>query len=180
MTPLREALKILAEEQLVELSPSRGARVSLYTAEEAAALFEVIATLEGLAAELAASRISPSDLDAIEALHAQMRVHFDRAEKEPYFELNSAIHQAIMQASGNRVLIGAHAKLNVRAARGRYLAIVDQARWSEAMAEHEALMVALRAREAPQAGAIWKLHLHRTGLAVRRAQLAQASAMPPP
>ena len=176
ITPLREALKILAEEQLVELTPSRGARVLPYTVEEAGDLFEVIANLEGLAAELAATRIRPADLDLLEELHAQMRAHFDRGEKEPYFELNSRIHAIILQASGNSVLIAAHAKLNVRAARGRYLAIVDQARWKEAMSEHEDLMVALRARQAQQANAIWKAHLLRTGMAVRKAQTLDAAA----
>jgi DNA-binding GntR family transcriptional regulator len=175
ITPLREALKVLAEDQLVELLPNRGARVLPYTIEESRALFEVIANLEGLAAELAASRISKPDLSYIQALHARMRVHFERSEKEPYFELNSQIHDAVVQASGNEVLIGARAKLNVRATRGRYLAIVDASRWKQAMEEHEDLMESLRTGDAPKAFAIWKTHLRRTGEAVQRAQSSTLS-----
>jgi len=170
VTPLREALKVLAEDQLVELLPNRGARVLPYTVEESRALFEVIANLEGLAAELAATRISAADLAGIEGLHARMRLHFAAREKEPYFELNSQIHQAVMQAAANAVLTSAHAKLNVRATRGRYIAIIDEARWAQAMDEHENLMIALRKRDATEAFAIWKTHLLRTGDAVQRAQ----------
>jgi DNA-binding GntR family transcriptional regulator len=80
------------------------------------------------------------------------------------------IHQAVMLAAANSVLAGAHAKLNVRATRGRYIAIIDEARWAEAMDEHENLMIALRKRDAGDAFAIWKAHLLRTGDAVQRAQ----------
>jgi DNA-binding GntR family transcriptional regulator len=174
ITPLREALKILAEDRLVELLPNRGARVRPHTLKETASLFEVIANLEGLAAELAAARISDTDLGIVEALHAQMRVHFNRAEKAPYFDLNSQIHEAILQASRNDALIGARRRLGVRAARGRFLAIIDQERWNEAMSEHEDVMVALRRRDAAQAGAIWKVHLLRTGAAVEKAQRSKS------
>jgi DNA-binding GntR family transcriptional regulator len=170
-TPLREALKVLAEEQLVELLPSRGARVIPFTAEEAVVLFEVIASLESLAAELAATRITQQSLTALEELHAQMRLHFEAKEKAPYFALNSRIHDGILKAAANPVLVLAHARLHVRAARGRYMAIVDQSRWSEAMSEHEELMIALRERDAARAGAIWRGHLLRTGAAVCRAQI---------
>jgi DNA-binding GntR family transcriptional regulator len=175
ITPLREALKILAEEQLIELLPNRGARVLPFTADEAVLLFEVIASLEGLAAELAAARITAEALSAVESLHARMRSHFEAREKAPYFALNSRIHEEILAAAANPVLVSAHARLNVRAARGRYIAIIDQSRWSEAMSEHEDLMIALRERDAARAGAIWRGHLLRTGAAVRRAQIEGAA-----
>ena len=175
MTPLREALKILAEEQLIALLPNRGARVLNFTVDEAAQLFEVIACLEGLAAELAATRISAVALTSLEELHEQMRAHFVAREKEPYFSLNSRIHDGVLAASANTVLISAHTKLYVRAARGRYMAIIDQARWREAMSEHEDLMAALRDRDAARAGQVWRRHLLHTGAAVQRAQAASPS-----
>ena len=61
-TPLREALKVLAEDNLVELLPNRGARVKMHTVEEAGQLFEVIAELEALAAELAARKMTDDEL----------------------------------------------------------------------------------------------------------------------
>jgi DNA-binding GntR family transcriptional regulator len=171
-TPLREALKILAEEQIVEWLPGRGARVAPIRIEETFALFEVIASLEGLAAECAAQQIGARELAELESLHARMREHFARTERAPYFELNSRIHERVLALASNRVLSETHAKLNARASRGRYIAIVDDSRWREAMQEHEDLMQALRDRAPDRAREIWRLHLTNTGVAVRSAQLA--------
>ncbi|MGU3496740.1 GntR family transcriptional regulator [Xanthobacteraceae bacterium A53D] len=173
-TPLREALKLLELEGLVELSLNRGARIMSFTPEEATSLFEVIAGLESLAAEIAATRMSADDLAGLEALHAQMVQHYQRLERDPYFELNSAIHDGIIRLSGNPVLIATHAGLMLRARRGRYMAIVDPQRWEESVGEHEALMAALRRRDAEMAGKVWRKHLVRTGETVAAALTADA------
>jgi len=175
LTPLREALKVLAEEGLVELTPNRGARVISYTAEEAEALFEVIAGLECLAAELATRRMSNEDLANLEDTHKKMRSYFDEEERDKYFELNSIIHETIVRYSSNDILIITHAKLMVRADRGRYIAIIDTERWHEAMAEHEAVMEAFGARDAERASRIWRVHLLRSGQAVQKALRRQSA-----
>jgi DNA-binding GntR family transcriptional regulator len=171
-TPLREALKILADEDFVEWLPGRGVRVAPIRAEETGALFEVIAALEALAAELTASRISLAELAELEELHARMRVHFEQGERDPYFRLNSSTHQWILALSANPTLQSTHARLQGRASRGRYMAIVDDLRWLEAMQEHEALMAALRRRDPAVASETWRRHLKNTGIAVRKAQIA--------
>lgn len=169
LTPLREALKVIAEEGLVELMPNRGARVLPFTVEEADDLFEVIAGLEGLAAELAAERMSSVDLANLEDLHEKMREHHSRSERDEYFDINSMIHKAIIDHSNNAVLIATHEKLMVRAERGRYIAIIDPDRWNQALSEHEAVMEAFRKQDAEQAGRIWRKHLSNTGRAVHDA-----------
>lgn len=162
-TPLREALKLLEAEGLVELSQNRGARIMSFTPAEASSLFEVIAGLESLAAEVAASRMTPEDLARIEDLHARMRAHYERREKDPYFALNSAIHDMIVRCSANPILISTHAGLMLRARRGRYMAIIDPLRWDEAVGEHDALLDALRSRDGDAARRVWRRHLIRTG-----------------
>lgn len=177
-TPLREALKILGEEGLVELLPNRGARVAPFTSEQATALFEVIAGLEGLAAELATKRMGEADLAELEELHARMRDAFAARKRQHYFELNNRIHDAIVALSRNDVLIPTHQRLLVRARRGRYIAIVDPGRWEEAMAEHEAVMDAFRRRNAAKAAKVWRQHLERSGAVLARmleTQEAEAS-----
>ncbi|MDR3372397.1 MAG: GntR family transcriptional regulator [Ancalomicrobiaceae bacterium] len=174
ITPLREALKVLAEEQLIELLPNRGARVLPYTAADADQLFDVIASLEGLAAELAAERMPNNALADLETMHAEMRGQFEATAREPYFALNSAIHADIVRLSGNDVLIATHRRLMVRANRGRYMAIVDNTRWREAMDEHERLMQALSRRDAEAAGRLWRTHMRNTGAAVRLALVRAA------
>ena len=175
-TPLREALKILAEEEIVEWLPGRGVRVAPIRAEQTEPLFEVIAGLEALAAELAAERMSASELGEVEALHARMRGHFERGERDPYFELNSRIHDLVLTFAANEVLRTTHARLHGRASRGRFIAIVDNARWREAMQEHEDLMATFKAKDSSRAHEIWRRHLLNTGLAITRAQLGALQA----
>ena len=92
-----------------------------------------------------------------------MRNHYDRQERTAYFDLNSLIHQRVVKLAGNEVLSATHAKLSVRANRGRFLAIADPARWAEAMDEHEQLMAAFRRRDAAHAMSVWRVHLRHTG-----------------
>ena len=162
-TPLREALKLLEAEGLVEISQNKGARIMSFTPIEASRLFEVIAGLESLAAELAARRMSDEELARLDALHARMCAHYERQEKDPYFELNTLIHDAVVRACDNPILIATHASLMLRARRGRYMAIIDPLRWEESVGEHTALMAALHARDAEAARRVWRRHLIRTG-----------------
>src|SRR3982074_2956292 len=75
-TPLREALKVLASEGLVELLPHRGARVTSLSAVELRDAFEIVATLEALAGELACRRMDDAALAQIEADHLRMAEHY--------------------------------------------------------------------------------------------------------
>ncbi|VUD72042.1 HTH-type transcriptional repressor RspR [Methylobacterium symbioticum] len=162
-TPMREALKLLEADGLIEISQNRGARVMMLTSAEARHLFEVIAELEGLAADRAVQTAAPEALAGLEDLHAQMLRHYETREKDAYFDINSRIHDQVVKLSGNPVLIGSHATLMLRARRGRYVAIFDPARWAESVGEHEALMEAFRRRDPEQARGVWRQHLCRTG-----------------
>jgi DNA-binding GntR family transcriptional regulator len=173
-TPLREALKLLANEGLVELLPGRGARVIRQTQEGVMELFEVISGLERLAAELAAVRMTGRDLERLKKMHERMATHFHAGERHEYFALNHQIHIFIVTAAKNATLAATHAGLMVRARWGRYTALASNERWSEAMAEHEALMEALAARDATRAGEIMFQHDRRTG-ETTRAILRQAA-----
>ena len=165
-TPMREALKLLEADGLIEISQNRGARVMSLTAEEARHLFEVIAELEGLAAGRAVLAADAEALAGLEALHAEMLHHYETRAKDAYFALNSRIHDRVVGLSGNPVLVGSHATLMLRARRGRYAAILYPSRWAESVGEHEALMEAFRRRDPERARAVWRTHLARTGEAV--------------
>jgi DNA-binding GntR family transcriptional regulator len=176
-TPLREALKLLANEGLVELLPGRGARVSRQTQQAVMELFEVISGLERLAAELAAVRMTGRELARLQKMHERMAVQFRAGERHEYFVLNQQIHLFIVTAAKNATLSATHAGLMVRARWGRYTALASNERWSEAMAEHEALMEALAARDAVRAGYILFQHDRRTG-ETTRSILRQAAKRP--
>jgi DNA-binding GntR family transcriptional regulator len=161
-TPLREALKILAHEGLVELLPNCGARVTRLTAENARLLFEVIEALESQAGRLACERITGDELADLRRVHLEMHAHFLRRELPEYFELNQSIHEKIVAAARNPILETAHRLHSSRIRRARYQEIqVNEKRWREAMQEHEQIIDALERRDAPELADILKYHLHR-------------------
>ena len=160
-TPLRECLKVLAAEGLIELQPNRGARVATLDDGHLVHLFEVIAALEAEAGRLAASRITEPQLADITALHYRMYAHFLRSELPEYFALNQSIHAAILDAAANPVLAATHAGLAARITRARFMSNrIHPDRWQAAMDEHTAILAALTARDAPTLARLLAEHLH--------------------
>jgi DNA-binding GntR family transcriptional regulator len=174
-TPLREALKVLAAEGLVELLPHRGARVAGVTADDVQHMFEVMASLEALSGELAATRITDEELAEIDALHAAMLQAYHERDLPRYFANNQAIHEAIILAGRNPVLRDVYQGLNGRMRRARYAANMSEERWLAAVQEHEAMLAALHAHDAPTLGAILRNHLTKK-CEVVLAHLAEAQA----
>lgn len=162
-TPLREAIKTLIHEGLIEHQPNRGARVSKVTPEELRQLFEVMSSLEMLAAEITARTIKPLDFKRLKALHDKMAKHHAAGERHQYFALNHQIHLRIVELSGNAILIETHSALMIRARHFRYQALAGNDRWGEAMEEHNRIMDALEAGDAELCGRLMKRHVARTG-----------------
>ena len=168
-TPLREALKVLASEGLVVLLPNRGAEVAPIRAEEVADTFELLAWLERIAGELAASRISDEQLSELEEMHARLTDFHQRGRRSDYFRLNQRIHRQIIKAAGNAVLADNYATLSSRIYRARARANLLQARWDESLQEHDGIMAALRTRDGVQLGERLRDHLLVTGKIVIKA-----------
>ena len=146
-TPLREAIKLLATEGLVDLLPNRGAVVSRIDPARLAETLHVMGALEGLAGELACRHASAERIARIRALHQKMLTRYARGDLQGYFQYNQAIHLEIVEASGNAILANAYRQLNANVRRARYMANLSSERWSEAVREHEAILAALEARD---------------------------------
>ena len=158
-TPLREALKVLSTEGLVELLPNRGAVVATLTERMVREIFAVMGALEALAGELACRNMTAAQLNEIRALHYQMLAHHARGELAAYFRCNQDIHLAIVEASGNATLAASYRSLNAHVRRARYMANLSQARWDQAVAEHESILEALGNRDAAALQDLLKNHL---------------------
>lgn len=165
-TPLREALKVLANEGIVELLPNRGARVTKVDPREVHDLFEVMVELESLSGRLLASRASDADIDEIRTLHERMLAHYRRQERREYFRVNQRIHRRLTEIAGNRVLLEQQEQLTLKITRARYAANLQLGRWDESMREHEAILAALEARDAEALSAAMAAHMRYTGDAV--------------
>jgi len=161
-TPLREALKVLAAEGLIELLPNRGARVRQFTEADIRSLFEMISGLDFVAGRLACERISDDGIAAIERMHMEMYGHYLRRELADYFRLNQKIHQAIVDAAGNPILSANYANLNAIVRRLRYSAnLVHRDRLGDAMREHEGIVDALRRRAGDELSLLMFEHMRR-------------------
>ncbi len=158
-TPLREALKLLATEGLIDLQHHRGAVVAQLTPEAVDDMFQVMEALESLAGEIAAVRASDAQIAEIRALHFQMLAHHARQELSEYFRLNQRIHESIVEATGNTLLTNMYRGLSLRIRRARYLANLSKARWDQAVREHEQILEALSARDSQRLGRLLKEHL---------------------
>ena len=158
-TPLREAIKILATEGLLELLPNRGARVAVLSAEEIDDMMLVIGGLEAMAAELACARITAPEVEAIAADHDAMMAHWRAGAEAAYFARNKAIHDAIMAAARNPVLSGLYVNLSGRIARARFVAHKTPAQWKKAVEEHERMLDLLRRRQGVRLARLMRAHL---------------------
>lgn len=159
-TPLREALKILATEGLLELLPNRGARVGSVSPEEIDEMIEVVAALEATAAELACAKATKAEIDIIEARTIIMSRAHERGDEVAYFTLNREIHGLVMEAARNSTLAGIYANLSSRIQRMRYTAHKTPEQWQRAMDEHTRMVELLRARDGEALARLMREHLH--------------------
>lgn len=165
-TPMREALKVLAADRLVELQPGRGAVVTSIRIEDVVEHFEMLEVLDGAIGELAAARMTDAELREIEALHREMVDHHHAGRRGKYFDANQAVHAKLAAATRNTSLVATHLKFSRKITRVRYAANFSQARWDESLAEHEEIMAALRRRDGTMLSTLMRDHMRATGRGV--------------
>ena len=158
-TPLREALKVLAAEGLVELVPRRGARVVALTDADAEQLFPVMAMLEGRCALEATRRATVDDLAQLQALHDKLERAAAAADADGYYRVNHEFHSLVQAVAANRWLDRATGDLRrfMRLWRGRQLQLPG--RINASLNEHRVLMDAIHQRDADRASRAMHDHL---------------------
>ena len=159
-TPLREAIKLLAQEGLLDLVPNRGAVAVKLTEDDIVHTFEVLAGLEAMSGDLAARRIDDAALSELRAKHHEMLAAFERRDLSNYYRLNAAIHAGINQAAGNPVLSATYARINARVQSLRFRTNQDDAKWRLAVQEHSEMMQALTDRDGAAMARVLTDHLH--------------------
>jgi DNA-binding GntR family transcriptional regulator len=146
-TPLREALKVLSVEGLVELLPNRGSIVVRITRKQADDVIGLLGVLEAYASALSCSRIEGTRLAKIRALHEQMMENLQRGERQPAIELNRAFRRALIEAADNETLAELHQMLSSRL--GNILSVARglALHWDQAIEDHEPMLAALEAKD---------------------------------
>ena len=158
-TPLREALKTLASEGWLEILPHKGARVTRLSEEDVNQMFPIMGALEALSGELACANLSEEQFAEIRALHYQMVLHYTRRELAPYFQINQLIHEKILAAAANPLLVQMYQTLSGRIRRARYVANMSEDRWAQAIEEHEEMLSSLASRDGQSLANVLRRHL---------------------
>lgn len=158
-TPLREALKVLAVEGLIEINPNRGATVARMSELEIRETFELMSGIEAFAGELACDRITAEELDEIKALHYAMVVSKNQNDLPGYYQRNRAIHDLINQAARNSALRQVYLSLNRRIHALRFLSNQQAPKWERALHDHEEMIEALETRDGKRLSSILRHHL---------------------
>lgn len=175
-TPLREALKVLGSEGLVELMPSQGSIVTEVTLEDVEAMFEMLEGLEEQIGRLAAARAADDDVAELHVLHARMLQCHRDGQRTQYFDINQQIHLRLAECACNRFLFADYERYQGKIRRARYLANLSSERWDESAQEHEAIMAALDSRDPETLSAVLGEHLRHTAdivvAAIRKQQEA--------
>ena len=166
-TPIRESIRILAQEGLVALRPSRSPIVTISDHIEVAEQTVVLIELEKLSARLACKNASDAQFDHMSHLVDEIATNYDNGDPVDLFELDMAFHTAIAQASGNRSLADTHGTFLRRLWRARYLAAVARRKGTRIVDEHGAILEALRAGDEHAAEAAVKNHLWRLAEDIR-------------
>ena len=152
-TPLREALKVLASEGLIELSPRRGAKVTRLSRRRLAEQFRAVALIEADAAREICETASDAQIGKLRTIHDRLIRAFGRKEAPLYYRSNEEFHRAIVLTAGNQTLAGIHAGLIVHLHRARFLALTSTEMNPSFAEDHDSIVQALERRDAATAAA---------------------------
>ncbi len=146
-TPLREALKVLHAEGMVELVPRRGCFVKTIDLDELHQLFPVMAMLEGFCARVAVQRCTPADMERLEAMHARLEAHAAQGNIDDYYDQNFLFHKAVQDLSGNPWLQRMLGDLRRMLRLARHDQLTLPGRLQDSLEEHRRIMEAFRKRD---------------------------------
>lgn len=177
-TPVREALRLLAAEGLVEVTPNKGARVVAWSPAELEEIFALRAQVEGLAARRAAERITAEALDELEQIalaHAKATAAGPDRDLDRVYELNGLFHGGVVQAaSGGASLSSVVNSLVHSVVLHRTLHTFDDAAMERSSRHHLEIVTAMRNRDPEWAECVMRSHL-----LAARAELLGPRPQPP-
>lgn len=147
-TPIREAIRKLEDEGLVTIEPRRGAYASKISLEDIIDVLCVREDLEGLAAELAAERITDEQVEELERITDRYNEAIQSADTRKIINFDEDFHKAIVAISGNKTLISFTSTVQELVRRFRYLYYDDMNRYVHMPQEHRHIIAALKSHDA--------------------------------
>jgi DNA-binding GntR family transcriptional regulator len=157
-TPLREALKVLATEGLVTMKLRRGAYVTEVSERDLTDVYHLLALLESDAASVVATQASDAQLKDLQSLHRELEKAVGNREK--FFQINERFHMRLLEIADNRWRDQMVADLRKVMKLNRHNSLLKNGRIQESLAEHQAIMLALLARDASASAQAMQTHFN--------------------
>ncbi|MCB2016283.1 MAG: GntR family transcriptional regulator [Hydrogenophaga sp.] len=145
-TPLREALKVLAAEGLVTMKVRRGAYVTEVSEKDLSDVYHLLSLLESDAAGVVARSATDDQMAELETLHAELEAAV--GDRDRFFAVNEAFHMRLLEMADNRWRQQMVGDLRKVMKLNRHSSLFKSGRIEESLAEHRAVMQALRSRDA--------------------------------
>lgn len=161
-TPVREAIRQLELEGLVQLVPNKGAFVTGISEKDVRDIYLIRARLEGLAARMAAKNITPELLDAMEETVVLSEYHAKKEHYEQVCEMDSKFHKLLYKASGSRILEHTLTDFHQYVQRVRMASIMKKRRMEKSNDEHDAILTAIREHDEKKAELVATRHISNT------------------
>lgn len=158
-TPVREAIRKLELEGFVVMVPRKGAYVAGISTKDIADVFELRAALEGLAAGLAAERITEEELELLERCLVKVSESVKNNDLEKLIELDTEFHDTLFKASRNERLVQIVSNLREQIQRFRTASLSTPGRMQFALQEHKKIVEAVSDRNVELAQALAKEHI---------------------
>lgn len=161
--PVREALRMLERDGLVETAPYVGARVTTLTAKEVEETYFIRSHLESIATGLAADRITDDELAELDVQMAKMDAAVEAQDGPTFSDLNREFHRTIIASCGNDMLRDLTMDIWQRHSGFQRVFRMVPGRLAASQSEHEGIMDALRARDPERAAALALWHKRSVG-----------------
>jgi DNA-binding GntR family transcriptional regulator len=163
-TPLREAIKMLAVEGLVLMSPNRSAVIARPSRERVDELIPILSALEVLAGELACARINDGGVQHLRELHQRCVDSFEGKDMPSYMDNDAAMRDVIFEFAANRKLSDVYRILYAQL-RLPPLAGIALSEWSKAVQEQSQILRALEMKDADLCSLVTRRYMrHRVGI----------------
>ncbi len=160
-TPLREALRLLSSEGLIDLIPRKGAYVAQPSMRDVREMFRVMSILEGTCAKECAEKINEEGMKRLDSLYEKLEKHAQEKNHEKYMAANHKYHTLIQELAGSKILSEVISGLRQKILLYRYRQIYQPNRLETSMREHRDLHDAFRKRDPEAAERRMRDHLDR-------------------
>lgn len=174
-TPLREALKTLASEGLVELVRNKGAIIRTFALSETLDMMLALGTLEQTCARIACDTASEQEIAHFLSIHNDMVHQYELRNRLAYFKLNQDIHQLLVDMAHNETLSRFHSTVQERLRRVQFIDNDKPEIWKKAIEQHNQIAEYLKNRDKERLSVVLEQHLDLTLQRIKEA--AQTSAL---